>query len=74
MSRYNGKLYRDIAVLGVQFGWGKLCRNTMNCIMTGGCLAGEWVTIQSLYRDRRAWVGRWVNRVTIQKLYRDMGQ
>ena len=30
----------------------RLCRDTIFCIMTGGSLAGECVTIQLLYRDR----------------------
>ena len=34
----------------------ELCRDTINCIVTGGNWAGECVTIRSLYRDRsRGW-------------------
>ena len=41
-------------------------RDTMNYIVTEGSWASEWVTIQSLYHDRRVWAGRWGTCVTIQ--------
>ena len=51
-SRYN-QLYRDIAVMGVQFGWGA-CHDTIGCIVTGGGLTSWWIVSRYtvLYRDR----------------------
>ena len=47
------KLYRDMAVLGVQFGW-RVCHDTISCIVTGGGLTGwDGSRYNKLYRDRR---------------------
>ena len=37
-SRYNGKLYRDMVVVGVHVGWGRACHDTISCIVIGGGL------------------------------------
>ena len=51
-SRYN-QLYRNIAVMGVQFGWGA-CHDTIGCIVTGGGLTSWWIVSRYtvLYRDK----------------------
>ena len=41
MSRYNGKLYRDMALWVCRLARGGLCRNTPNCIVTE-MKAGYW--------------------------------
>ena len=69
-SLYN-QLYHDIAVMGVQFGWGA-GHDTIGCIVISRGLTSWWIVSRYtvLYRDRGEGLAAG-GCVTIQSLYRD---